>query len=162
MGFRRTTIKSNYTDGEMAVCNLNQKYVVGHKKLVGSALMRALTALGYRNPVTRTHAELDLAVREDVAEFFPMKFPMWYFSRPPRWEAFMPTIPTPPSSFTRTSPYKRTSYIVLEAQCEASIVSRLFLHLPARLPEIDQRRSSPHGSPGTHQSSLCIGQDFGS
>ncbi len=35
-------------------------YVAGHRGLVGSALMRALEAAGFRNLVTRSHAELDL------------------------------------------------------------------------------------------------------
>ena len=39
-------------------------YVAGHRGLVGSALMRALTKERYANIVTRTHAELDLALRE--------------------------------------------------------------------------------------------------
>jgi GDP-L-fucose synthase len=45
-------------------------YVAGHRGLVGSALMRQLAAQGYRNVVTRTHAELDLTNQQAVADFF--------------------------------------------------------------------------------------------
>ncbi len=48
----------------------NKIYVAGHRGLVGSALMRRLQAGGYRNLVTRTHAELDLTSQSAVREFF--------------------------------------------------------------------------------------------
>ena len=44
-------------------------YVAGHKGLVGSALMRHLTAQGYNNLTYRTHQELDL-IRQDATEAF--------------------------------------------------------------------------------------------
>jgi len=51
--------------------NLDSKiYVAGHRGLVGSALMRQLQARGYRNLVTRTHAELDLTNQSVVRAFF--------------------------------------------------------------------------------------------
>jgi GDP-L-fucose synthase len=50
-------------------------YVAGHRGLVGSALMRQLNAQGYNNIVTRTHAELDLANQQSVAEFFTLEKP---------------------------------------------------------------------------------------
>jgi GDP-L-fucose synthase len=50
-------------------------YVAGHRGLVGSALMRQLTAQGYSNVVTRTHAELDLTHQQAVAGFFTMEKP---------------------------------------------------------------------------------------
>ena len=50
-------------------------YVAGHRGLVGSALMRQLAAQGYRNNVTRTHAELDLTNQQAVADFFKAEQP---------------------------------------------------------------------------------------
>lgn len=50
-------------------------YVAGHRGLVGSALMRQLAAQGYRNIVTRTHAELDLTKQQAVADFFKSEQP---------------------------------------------------------------------------------------
>ena len=45
-------------------------YVAGHTGLVGSAIVRALKRKGYRNIVTRSHAELDLMDQARVCEFF--------------------------------------------------------------------------------------------
>jgi GDP-L-fucose synthase len=50
-------------------------YVAGHRGLVGSALMRQLNAQSYSNIVTRTHAELDLANQQSVADFFASEKP---------------------------------------------------------------------------------------
>ena len=50
-------------------------YVAGHRGLVGSALMRKLQATGYSNIVTRTHAQLDLANQQSVADFFALENP---------------------------------------------------------------------------------------
>lgn len=56
--------------------NLDSKiYVAGHRGLVGSALIRGLHARGYRNLVTRTHAELDLTNLAAVQEFFTAEKP---------------------------------------------------------------------------------------
>lgn len=45
-------------------------YVAGHRGMVGSALVRELDSHGYRNIVTRTHAELDLTDQQAVNAFF--------------------------------------------------------------------------------------------
>ena len=50
-------------------------YVAGHRGLVGSALMRKLQATAYSNVVTRTHAQLDLANQQSVADFFALENP---------------------------------------------------------------------------------------
>ena len=50
-------------------------YVAGHRGLAGSALVRGLQARGYRNLVTRTHAELDLIDSRAVREFFQRERP---------------------------------------------------------------------------------------
>lgn len=50
-------------------------YVAGHRGLAGSALMRQLTACGYRNIITRNHAELDLTDRAAVSVFFDRERP---------------------------------------------------------------------------------------
>jgi GDP-L-fucose synthase len=54
-------------------------YVSGHRGLVGSALMRALTAAGYENLVTRTRAELDLKNQRAVDDFFATEKPEYVF-----------------------------------------------------------------------------------
>ncbi|MDP2760807.1 MAG: GDP-L-fucose synthase [Sideroxyarcus sp.] len=56
--------------------NQNSKiYIAGHRGLVGSALVRRLQAKGYRNLITRTHAELDLTDQAAVREFFATEKP---------------------------------------------------------------------------------------
>ena len=50
-------------------------YVAGHKGLVGSALVRVLTAQGYNNLVYRTHQELDLIRQADAETFFQKEKP---------------------------------------------------------------------------------------
>jgi GDP-L-fucose synthase len=54
-------------------------YVAGHRGLVGSALVRELTAGGYRNLITRTHAELDLTSHSGVQNFFDRERPDYVF-----------------------------------------------------------------------------------
>lgn len=56
--------------------DLNQKiYVAGHHGMVGSAIVRELQAKGYKNIVTRTHAELDLTNQLAVKIFFEQEKP---------------------------------------------------------------------------------------
>jgi GDP-L-fucose synthase len=45
-------------------------FVAGHRGMVGSAIVRALRQRGYRNIITRTHAELDLVDQAQVKRFF--------------------------------------------------------------------------------------------
>ena len=54
-------------------------YVAGHRGLVGSAIMRRLAAGGYRDVVTRTHAELDLTNQLAVRQFFATEHPEYVF-----------------------------------------------------------------------------------
>jgi GDP-L-fucose synthase len=56
--------------------DLNQKiYIAGHRGMVGSAILRNLEAKGFKNIVTRTHAELDLINQAKVAAFFEQEKP---------------------------------------------------------------------------------------
>ena len=50
-------------------------YVAGHRGLAGSALARRLERKGYRNIVTRTHADLDLIDAAEVRDFFEKERP---------------------------------------------------------------------------------------
>ena len=54
-------------------------YIAGHRGLVGSALVRALTARGYTNLVTRSRAELDLTDQSAVNDFFAAEKPQLVF-----------------------------------------------------------------------------------
>lgn len=50
-------------------------YVAGHTGLVGSAMVRSLTAHGYRNIMLRTHTELELRAQDAVSNFFSKERP---------------------------------------------------------------------------------------
>ena len=54
-------------------------YVAGHRGMVGSAIVRKLTSLGYTNLLTRTSAELDLRNQQQVADFFEVEKPEYVF-----------------------------------------------------------------------------------
>jgi len=54
-------------------------YVAGHRGMVGSAIVRKLTAEGYGNLITRTHAELDLIKQDQVEAFFKSEQPEYVF-----------------------------------------------------------------------------------
>lgn len=45
-------------------------YIAGHRGMVGSAIRRHLQSEGYKNNITRTHAELDLTNQQAVRAFF--------------------------------------------------------------------------------------------
>jgi len=50
-------------------------YVAGHRGLVGSALVRRLQAAGFKQIITRTHAELDLEDQPAVRAFYEQEKP---------------------------------------------------------------------------------------
>ncbi len=54
-------------------------YIAGHRGMVGSAIFRKLQKEGYNNIVTRTSAELDLRVQQDVVDFFAAEKPDYVF-----------------------------------------------------------------------------------
>jgi len=54
-------------------------YVAGHRGMVGSAIVRRLTDLGYANVVNRSHAELDLANQQAVTDFLSTERPDYIF-----------------------------------------------------------------------------------
>lgn len=54
-------------------------YVAGHRGMVGSAIVRDLRKKGYKNIITRTHAELDLCRQADVERFFEEERPEYVF-----------------------------------------------------------------------------------
>ena len=55
--------------------NKSRIYVAGHRGLVGSAIVRALTAAGWTGILTRTHADLELADTAAVSTFFAEQKP---------------------------------------------------------------------------------------
>lgn len=60
--------------------DINSKiYVAGHRGMVGSAIKRELEKQGYKNIITRTHAELDLTNQKAVWDFFSVEKPEYVF-----------------------------------------------------------------------------------
>jgi len=50
--------------------DLDQRiFVAGHQGMVGSAIVRRLQTVGYRNIITRSRLELDLLSQADVNAF---------------------------------------------------------------------------------------------
>ena len=54
-------------------------YIAGHRGMVGSAIQRRLTALGYEKIITMSSKELDLRIQERVNEFFEVERPDYVF-----------------------------------------------------------------------------------
>jgi len=54
-------------------------YVAGHSGLAGSALTRRLASEGYRNLLSRTHAELELTDQAAARKFFEQEKPAYVF-----------------------------------------------------------------------------------
>jgi GDP-L-fucose synthase len=54
-------------------------FVAGHRGMVGSALVRRLTALGHENVLTRTRSELDLLNQAAVQDFLQKEKPSYVF-----------------------------------------------------------------------------------
>lgn len=54
-------------------------FVAGHRGMVGSALVRRLSALGYQNVLTRTRSELDLLNQAAVQDFLQQEKPSYVF-----------------------------------------------------------------------------------
>jgi len=54
-------------------------YIAGHRGMVGSAIVRALTASGFDNLIVRTSKELDLRDNGCVAAFFAEAKPDYVF-----------------------------------------------------------------------------------
>lgn len=60
--------------------NKNSKiYVVGHRGLVGSAIVRRLKKEGYSNLLLKKHIELDLLDQKSVNDFFKKEKPAYVF-----------------------------------------------------------------------------------
>lgn len=54
-------------------------YVAGHTGMVGSALIKRLSELGYKAPITKTRKELDLSNQFQVNQFFHLERPEYVF-----------------------------------------------------------------------------------
>jgi GDP-L-fucose synthase len=99
-------------------------YVAGHRGLAGSALVRCLQAKGYRNLLTRTHAELDLTDGSAVENFFQAERPEIVFLAAAKVGGILANI-THPAEFIYQNLAIETN--VIHAAWRAGVAKLLFL-----------------------------------
>jgi GDP-L-fucose synthase len=108
-------------------------FVAGHRGLVGSALMRALTAAGYTNLITRTHQELDLLDQNAVTEFFATEKPEYVFLAAAKVGGIMAN-KTKPADFIRENLQLQNN--VIEAARSSGVKKLLFLGSSCIYPKL--------------------------
>jgi len=59
-------------------------YILGHRSMVGSSILRALQTKGYSNFLLKNSSELDLSNQQAVADFFAVENQIMYFQRLPK------------------------------------------------------------------------------
>jgi GDP-L-fucose synthase len=79
-------------------------YVAGHNGLVGSALVRRLSAVGYSNLVARSHRDLDLRERKDFRELLQAEHPEYIFIVAARVGGILANSTYPAEFITQKSP----------------------------------------------------------
>ena len=58
---------------------IRDRYIAGHRGMVGSAILRQLKAKGFTNFILKTSSELDLRDQQAVADFFKKEKPDYVF-----------------------------------------------------------------------------------
>jgi GDP-L-fucose synthase len=108
-------------------------YIAGHRGLVGSAIHRELLHLGYRNLLTRTHAELDLLDKPSVDAFFAAERPAYVFLAAAKVGGILANS-TYPADFIRDNLILQTN--VIEASRNANVERLLFLGSSCIYPKL--------------------------
>jgi len=118
----------------MPMVDLSAKvFVAGHRGLVGSAIVRELTRLGFSNILTRTHAELDLADEEAVEAFFAAEKPEYVFLAAAKVGGILANN-TYPAEFIRDNLAIQSA--VIEASRKAEVARLLFLGSSCIYPKL--------------------------
>ena len=78
-------------------------YIAGHNGMVGSAIARNLTSLGYTNHVYTPYPPFDLTNQQVVADFFTREKPEYVFLAAAKLEVSCPIITTGPNFCMKTS-----------------------------------------------------------
>lgn len=99
-------------------------FVAGHHGLVGSAIVRKLTLLGYQNIIIRASKELDLRKQMDVNAFFDAERPDYVFLAAAKVGGIMANA-TYPGQFLYDNLMIQSN--VIEAACQFSVKKLLFL-----------------------------------
>lgn len=71
--------KNKIMDTNTKMNSKSKIYIAGHNGLVGSAIVRRLNKLGYKNIITRTRKGLDLTDQKAVSDFFKKEKPEYVF-----------------------------------------------------------------------------------
>jgi GDP-L-fucose synthase len=108
-------------------------YIAGHRGLVGSAIHRELLRLGYRNLLTRTHAELDLLDKPSVDAFFDAERPAYVFLAAAKVGGILANN-TYPADFIRDNLILQTN--VIEASRNTNVERLLFLGSSCIYPKL--------------------------
>ena len=108
-------------------------FVAGHRGLVGSAIHRGLQNRGYANLLLRTHAELDLANRESVRQFFADHRPEFVFLAAAKVGGILAN-DTYPADFIRENLEIQTN--VIDASYRSGVRRLLFLGSSCIYPKL--------------------------
>ncbi len=108
-------------------------YIAGHRGLVGSAIHRELTSLGYTNLITRTHAELDLLSADAVHGFFQKERPQFVILAAAKVGGILANN-TYPADFIRQNLAIQDN--VIEASYQAGVDRLLFLGSSCIYPKL--------------------------
>jgi GDP-L-fucose synthase len=108
-------------------------FVAGHRGLVGSAIVRALEKGGYRNILTRTRAELDLADPPAVDAFFATQRPQFVFLAAAKVGGILANN-NYPADFIRENLHIQSN--VIEASQRAGVERLLFLGSSCIYPKL--------------------------
>ncbi len=108
-------------------------YIAGHRGLVGSALVRALDAAGYRHVLKRTHAELDLTDAAAVKRFFAEEQPEYVVLAAAKVGGILANN-TYPADFIRENLIIQMN--VIEAARQAGVKRLLFLGSSCIYPQM--------------------------
>lgn len=113
--------------------NDSRIFVAGHRGLVGSAICRALQKQGFANLLLRTHAQLDLAHRDAVRDFFSQEQPEYVFLAAARVGGILANN-THPADFIRDNLEIQTN--VIDASYRSGVERLLFLGSSCIYPKL--------------------------
>jgi len=108
-------------------------YIAGHRGLVGSAIHRELTRTGYKNILTRTHEDLDLADEIAVDAFFSQEKPDFVFLAAAKVGGILANN-SYPADFIRDNLVIQTN--VIESSHNAGVKRLLFLGSSCIYPKL--------------------------
>jgi GDP-L-fucose synthase len=108
-------------------------FIAGHRGLVGSAIERELTRLGYTRILTRTRAQLDLTDAQAVLDFFAAEKPHYVFLAAAKVGGILAN-ETYPADFIRENLAIQSS--VVEASYQTGVKRLLFLGSSCIYPKL--------------------------